>query len=127
MMVCLLDAHRERSQELHYEIPTTTISTIPTTTYLDIFGNTVRRFMAPPGDLTIMSDAVIKDSGLSIRLNWTRASILSNDCRTKLCRFCSAAAIAKPTSSPTSLGVISDQARAAGAEFRRSAILSAVI
>jgi len=64
LIVCLLDAHRDRSQELRYEIPTTTIPAIPTTTYLDIFGNTVRRFMAPPGDLTIMSDAVIEDSGL---------------------------------------------------------------
>jgi transglutaminase-like putative cysteine protease len=64
MMVCLLDAHRERSQELRYEIPPTTIPGIPTTTYLDTFGNTVRRFIAPPGDLTITSDAVIEDSGL---------------------------------------------------------------
>ena len=64
MMVCLLDAHRERSQELRYEIPPTTIPAIPTTTYLDTFGNTVRRFIAPPGDLTITSDAVIGDSGL---------------------------------------------------------------
>jgi len=31
---------------------------------LDSFGNTVRRFVAPPGDLTITSDAVIEDSGL---------------------------------------------------------------
>jgi hypothetical protein len=37
MMVCLLDAHRERSQELRYEIPPTTIPGIPTTTYLDTF------------------------------------------------------------------------------------------
>jgi transglutaminase-like putative cysteine protease len=64
MMVCLLDAHRERSQELRYEIPPTTIPAIPTTTYLDTFGNTVRRFIAPPGDLTITSDAVIEDSGM---------------------------------------------------------------
>jgi hypothetical protein len=64
MIACLLDAHRERSQELHYEIPPTTIPAIPTTTYLDTFGNTVRRFMAPSGDLTITSDAVIEDSGL---------------------------------------------------------------
>jgi hypothetical protein len=41
MMVCLLDAHRERSQELCYEIPPTTIPAIPTRTYLDTFGNTV--------------------------------------------------------------------------------------
>ena len=65
MMVCLLDAHRERSQELRYEIPPTTIPAIPTRTYLDTFGNTVQRFIAPPGDLTITSDAVIEDSGLS--------------------------------------------------------------
>jgi transglutaminase-like putative cysteine protease len=64
MMVCLLDAHRERSQELRYEIPPTTIPPIPTRPYLDTFGNTVRRFIAPPGDLTITSDAVIEDSGL---------------------------------------------------------------
>jgi len=63
-MICLLDAHRERSQELRYEIPPTTIPAIPTRTYLDTFGNTVQRFIAPPGDLTITSDAVIKDSGL---------------------------------------------------------------
>ena len=29
MMVCLLDAHRERSQELRYEIPPSTIPAIP--------------------------------------------------------------------------------------------------
>jgi len=32
LIVCLLDAHRDRSQELRYEIPTTMIPTIPTTT-----------------------------------------------------------------------------------------------
>lgn len=30
MMVCFLDAHRERSQELRYEISPTTIPAIPT-------------------------------------------------------------------------------------------------
>jgi hypothetical protein len=43
MMVCLLDAHRERSQELRYEIPPMTIPAIPTRTYLDTFGNTVAK------------------------------------------------------------------------------------
>jgi transglutaminase-like putative cysteine protease len=64
MMVCLLDAHRERSQELRYEMPLTTIPAIPARTCLDTFGNTVRRFIAPAGDLTITSDAIIEDSGL---------------------------------------------------------------
>jgi len=64
LMVCLLDAHRERSQELRYEIPPTTVPAILTRSYFDTFGNTVRRFIAPPGDLTITSDAIIEDSGL---------------------------------------------------------------
>jgi transglutaminase-like putative cysteine protease len=64
LMVCLLDAHRERSQELRYEIPPRTIPAIPTRAYLDSFGNTVRRFIAPAGELTITSDAIIEDSGL---------------------------------------------------------------
>jgi len=64
LMVCLLDAHRERSQELRYEIPPTTVPAIRTRSYFDTFGNTVRRFIAPPGDLTITSDAIIEDSGL---------------------------------------------------------------
>ena len=63
-MVCLLDAHRERSQELRYEIPPTTLPALLTRSYLDTFGNTVQRFIAPPGDLTITSDAIIEDSGL---------------------------------------------------------------
>jgi transglutaminase-like putative cysteine protease len=64
MMVCLLDAHPERSQQLCYEIPPTTTPAIPTTTYRDIYGNLVRRFIAPTGDLTVTSDAVVEDSGM---------------------------------------------------------------
>jgi transglutaminase-like putative cysteine protease len=68
MRVCLLDAHPERSQRLCYEIPPTTMPSIPTTTYLDIYGNLVRRFIAPMGDLTITADAVVEDSGLPDRV-----------------------------------------------------------
>jgi hypothetical protein len=64
MMVCLLDAHRERLQDLRYETPLLTMPEIATSTYLDTFGNTVRRFIAPAGDLTLSRDAVIEDSGV---------------------------------------------------------------
>jgi len=37
---------------------------IATSTYLDTFGNTVRRFIAPAGNLTLSRDAVIEDSGV---------------------------------------------------------------
>ena len=63
MMVCLLDAHRERP-DLRYETPLMTMPEIATSTYLDKFGNTVRRFIAPAGDLTLSRDAVIEDSGV---------------------------------------------------------------
>jgi len=36
---------------------------VPTSTYRDMFGNHCRRFIAPPGDLTFRSDAVIEDTG----------------------------------------------------------------
>jgi transglutaminase-like putative cysteine protease len=36
---------------------------VPTSTYRDLFGNTCRRFVAPPGDLTFRSDSTIWDSG----------------------------------------------------------------
>jgi hypothetical protein len=52
-MACLLDAHRERLPDLHYETPLMTMPEIATSTYLDTFGNTVRRFIAPAGDLTL--------------------------------------------------------------------------
>src|ERR1700720_2883525 len=63
-MVCLLDAHRERLRDLRYETRLMTMPEIATSTYLDTFGNTVRRFIAPACDLTLSRDAVIEDSGV---------------------------------------------------------------
>jgi len=83
--------------------------------------------MAPPGDLTIMSDAVIEDSGLPdpIELDAGESPVeqLPNETLAFLLgsRYCETDKLA------TSPGAISDQARAAGAGFRRSAISSAVI
>jgi transglutaminase-like putative cysteine protease len=63
MMVCFLDAHPERSQHVRYEIPPFTTPSVPRTTFFDVYGNQVQRFVAPAGDLTITSDGVIEDSG----------------------------------------------------------------
>ena len=62
-MVCLLDAHRDQAQNIRYETPFETAPAISTETYLDTFGNHVRRFIAPAGDLTIRRDGVIEDCG----------------------------------------------------------------
>ena len=40
-----------------------TVPDIPTTTYLDLFGNRCRRLVAPAGDLTLWGDATIEDDG----------------------------------------------------------------
>jgi transglutaminase-like putative cysteine protease len=64
LMVCLLDAHRDHAQDIRYETPFETTPAISTETYLDAFGNNVRRFIAPAGDLTIRRDAIVEDSGL---------------------------------------------------------------
>ena len=62
-MVCLLDAHRDQAQNIRYETPFQTMPAISTETYVDTFGNHVRRFIAPAGDLTIRRDAIIENSG----------------------------------------------------------------
>lgn len=64
LMVCLLDAHRENSKRLRFESTSKIFPAVASRTYLDTFGNQVRRFIAPTGELTITSDAVIEDSGL---------------------------------------------------------------
>jgi transglutaminase-like putative cysteine protease len=63
LMVCLLDAHRDQARNIRYETPLETTPAISTETYLDTFGNHVRRFIAPAGDLTIRRDAIVEDSG----------------------------------------------------------------
>jgi transglutaminase-like putative cysteine protease len=63
LMVCLLDAHPERSQHIRYQTPLLTNPAIPTTLFTDSFGNQVRKFMAPQGDLGLFYDAIIEDNG----------------------------------------------------------------
>jgi transglutaminase-like putative cysteine protease len=84
MMVCLLDAHPECSQNLRYQVPPTTTPYVSTTTYFDIYGNLVQRFIAPTGDLTITADAVVEDTGLpeSVELDAQEVPVeqLPNEC-----------------------------------------------
>src|ERR1700730_178093 len=124
-MVCLLDAHRERLRDLRYETRLMTMPEIATSTYLDTFGNTVRRFIAPAGDLTLSRDAVIEDSGVpdAIEEDAKEGPVeqLPNDTLV----FLLGSRFARPTSSRTSPGSYSDPSRLAGDGFRRFAISSA--
>ena len=62
-LVCMMSAHPEHAGD--FEIPETfsTNPPVPSTTYVDMFGNTCRRLIAPAGRLTLTSDAVIIDDG----------------------------------------------------------------
>src|SRR5271163_355741 len=62
-MVCLLSVSDDRKADVRVPEKVFTTPIIPTTTYLDSFGNRCRRLVAPSGDLTIWGDATIADDG----------------------------------------------------------------
>lgn len=64
-MLCLTSVHTERHLDLLApEALATSDPAVPVHSYYDIFGNIVRRFVAPAGDFTFGSDATLRDSGL---------------------------------------------------------------
>ncbi len=62
-LICLLDVHPERRQDITSEAPFRADPATPSMTYLDGFGNQCRRLMAPSGDVTLHLDGTIVDSG----------------------------------------------------------------
>ena len=62
-LVCLLSVHQERMADMRVPETFFTMPEVPTTTYLDLFGNRCRRLVAPAGDLTLWGDATIEDDG----------------------------------------------------------------
>ena len=70
-LVCLLSVHQERMADMRVPETFFTIPEVPTTTYLDLFGNRCRRLVAPIGDLTLWGDATIEDDGKIDVADWT--------------------------------------------------------
>lgn len=62
-MVTMLSVRDGRDADIRVPETFSTDPAIETSTYRDLFGNTCRRFIAPPGDLTLRSDSVIEVSG----------------------------------------------------------------
>jgi transglutaminase-like putative cysteine protease len=62
-MVTMLTVRDEREADIRSPETFSTDPQIATSSYRDLFGNTCRRFVAPPGDLTLRSDSVIEFSG----------------------------------------------------------------
>jgi len=61
--VTLLDAHDDHAHQIRYASPLVAEPGVRVTTYSDTFGNTVRRFVAPTGEMRFSSDSIIEDSG----------------------------------------------------------------
>jgi transglutaminase-like putative cysteine protease len=63
-VVCLLSAHRDRAADIRSPEQVVTQPATPTSTYIDLFGNICRRFVAPAGDFSMWGDGTLEDSGL---------------------------------------------------------------
>jgi transglutaminase-like putative cysteine protease len=62
-LICLLDVHPERRHDIVAEAPFRSTPVLPSTTYIDTFGNRCRRLKAAAGDITLHLDGTILDSG----------------------------------------------------------------
>ncbi len=62
-LICLLDVHPERRNDIVAETPFRSTPPLPAMTYLDGYGNRCQRLMAPCGDITLHLDGTILDSG----------------------------------------------------------------
>jgi transglutaminase-like putative cysteine protease len=62
-MVALLTAHQDRAADVRQAEVLVTTPSVPSTIYVDLFGNHCRRFVAPPGDLALWADGTLEDSG----------------------------------------------------------------
>jgi transglutaminase-like putative cysteine protease len=62
-LICLLDVHPDRRRDIVAEEPFQSVPLLPSSTYVDGFGNRVRRLIAPAGDVTLRADGTILDSG----------------------------------------------------------------
>ena len=63
-MLLMLSVHPSRRQDLEAPDTLKIDPDIPTSSYLDSFGNICHRILAPPGPLVLSTDFVIRDDGL---------------------------------------------------------------
>jgi transglutaminase-like putative cysteine protease len=63
-MIFMLHVHSSRSADLLRADRMVTEPQVPLDTYIDAFGNTCTRILAPPGGIRITADGLISDSGL---------------------------------------------------------------
>ena len=124
-MVCLLSVNEDRNADIRVAEKVFTTPIIPTTTYLDTFGNRCRRLVAPVGDFAIWGDATIEDDGKINPATLPRAKSVA-DLPDNCCSFSWAADMRDRKAEPDRLGSVRQHAarlgaRAGGVRFRPSA------
>src|SRR5580658_693045 len=62
-LILVVNIHDSRASDIIVRDNLTTVPSVPVSAYIDAFGNQCNRVLAPPGRLTLMADAVIKDNG----------------------------------------------------------------
>jgi hypothetical protein len=64
-MIAMLNAHFSRFSDLEYPDHLVTIPAVPVEGYRDSFGNWCGRLVAPAGEFSLGTDAIVRDSGVS--------------------------------------------------------------
>jgi hypothetical protein len=95
--VLMLNVHPSRATDIIKPDQLRITPILPFTRYMDTFDNVCRRLVAPAGDLTISTDALIADSGLPDTVELWRGSTRSRSYRTTPWCSCSAADTARPS------------------------------
>ena len=93
-MISMMSAERARAPDIRVTERLVTTPSVDTTSYVDLFGNVCRRFVAPEGDFTIWSDCTIEDNGLPDPVDLSAEEVpvpeLPDDCLVYLAgsRYC---------------------------------------
>jgi transglutaminase-like putative cysteine protease len=69
-MQLLISVHPSRSADLTTQGPIVMSPPVPTSHFVDGFGNVCTRLTTPPGPISISTSFVIQDSGLPDEVNW---------------------------------------------------------
>lgn len=67
-MIAVLDVHQDRAGDV-LRSSWSTDPVVPTTLYVDTYGNHCRRFVAPAGPITLRADGLIRDPGVLDPIN----------------------------------------------------------
>ena len=76
-MLLVLNIHHSRASDLVRPDLLVLDPPVPLTAYRDLFGNWCSRIVAPPGLLTLRTDALVNDSGLVVGAKFSGQRLLA--------------------------------------------------